>query len=76
MANDDEPSTDKVQSHMNNLLNIENRHNNYGFPLNLSDVQRLQNLELNYAGFFFGSHSKKTSSSPFFGVEVSTIMSP
>jgi len=29
----------------------------------------------NYAGGFIGSHSKKTSSSPFFGVEVSTIMS-
>jgi len=28
-----------------------------------------------YAGGFIGSHSKKTSSSPFFGVEVSTIMS-
>jgi len=30
----------------------------------------------NYAGGFIGSHSKKTSSSPFFGVEVFTIMSP
>ena len=29
-----------------------------------------------YAGGFIGSHSKKTSSSPFFGVEVFTIMSP
>ena len=29
-----------------------------------------------YAGGFIGSHSKKTSSSPFFGVEVSTIMTP
>jgi len=27
-----------------------------------------------YAGGFIGSHSKKTSSSPFFGVEVFTIM--
>ena len=47
MANDDEPSTDKVQSHMNKLFNIGNRNNNSGFPLNLSDVQRIQNLELN-----------------------------
>ena len=29
-----------------------------------------------YAGGFIGSYSKKTSSSPFFGVEVFTIMSP
>jgi len=45
MANDDEPSADKVQSHMNELFNIRNRNN--GFPLDLSDVQRIQNLELN-----------------------------
>ena len=47
MANDDEPSTDKVQSHMNELFNIGNRNNDNGFPLDLSDVQRIQNLELN-----------------------------
>jgi len=52
MANDNEPSTNepstnKVQSHMNKLFNIGNRNNDNGFPLNLSDVQRIQNLELN-----------------------------
>jgi len=47
MANDDEPSTDKVQSHMNELFNIGNGNNDNSFPLNLSYVQRIQNLELN-----------------------------
>jgi len=32
-------------------------------------------LSINYAGGFIGSHSKKIPCSPFFGVEVSTIMS-
>ena len=46
MANDDEPSTNKVQSDMNELFNIGNRNNDNGFPpLDLSDVQRIQNLE-------------------------------
>ena len=31
MANNDEPSTDKVQSHMNELFNIGNRNNDNGF---------------------------------------------
>jgi hypothetical protein len=47
MENDDEPSTDKVQSHMNELFNIGRENNDNGFPLDLSDVQRIQNLELN-----------------------------
>ena len=47
MANDDEPSTDKVQSHINELFNIRNGNNDNGFPLDLSDVQRIQDLELN-----------------------------
>jgi len=47
MANDDEPSTDKVQNHMTKLFNIGNRNNDNGFPLDLSDVQRIQNLKLN-----------------------------
>jgi len=47
MANNDELSTDKVQSHINELFNIGNRNNDNGFPLDLSDVQRIQNLELN-----------------------------
>ena len=34
----------------------------------------VSSLIINYAGGFLGRHSKKTSSSPFFGVEVSTIM--
>jgi len=37
---------------------------------------QLEAYIVNYAGGFIGSHSKKTSSSPFFGVEVFTIMSP
>jgi len=32
---------------MNELFNIRNRNNDNGFPLDLSDVQRIQNLELN-----------------------------